>query len=47
MTLLDAPNEVLQEVVVLVIHTVGLDEAMKLRFICREINPPWDYQPNY
>lgn len=39
MGLLNVPTEILEEVVVLVIQAVGLDEAMKLRLICRKAKP--------
>ena len=38
MALLSFPTEILEEVVMLVIQDVGLDEAMKLRLICRKAN---------
>lgn len=47
MSLLIVPTEILDEVVMLVFQAVGLDEAAKLRLICRKADhPPFQIQPN-
>ena len=40
MTLLNVPTELLEEVIVFLVHIVGLDESMKLRLICRKADRP-------